>query len=261
MRKKPTPPSRRLNLDPLENRCLLSGGFELIEVRPAPALVLGIDARQIPLPVAGLGRLAISSLTSNAGNWAIPVPHHDLASIDVQTAVPEVSHAAGELAINPAVVPLGSDPAVVPLGSYSVELSAPPSVGGLPAAGSVGESSGSAPGAIVHSELGMPFQGYPASPILFLAEDIGRFLRAERDLSFKPPGPPGLLWIESTASPAAETTQSDSEGVTPEGVTVAPAAGQATGLAQGEQFHRPNSTLRCHCPRTSDGTLQCGICF
>ena len=41
---------RRPSLDPLESRYLLSGGIEVIEVHPAPALIIGIDLRQTPLP-------------------------------------------------------------------------------------------------------------------------------------------------------------------------------------------------------------------
>ena len=70
---------RRPSLDPLESRYLLSGGIEVIEVHPAPALIIGIDLRQTPLPVNGFGSLAISSVSSGPGDWPMPGFHHDFS--------------------------------------------------------------------------------------------------------------------------------------------------------------------------------------
>jgi len=44
---------RRPSLDSLESRYLLSGGIEVIEVHPAPALIIGIDFRQTTYPADG----------------------------------------------------------------------------------------------------------------------------------------------------------------------------------------------------------------
>ena len=72
---------RRPSLDPLESRYLLSGGIEVIEVHPAPALIIGIDLRQTPLPVYGFGSLAISSVSSGPGDWPMPGFHHDFSPL------------------------------------------------------------------------------------------------------------------------------------------------------------------------------------
>ena len=66
---------RRPSLDPLENRYLLSGGIEVIEVHPAPALIIGIDFRQAPHPPDVFGSLAISSVSSGPGDWPMPRFH------------------------------------------------------------------------------------------------------------------------------------------------------------------------------------------
>ena len=70
---------RRPSLDPLESRYLLSGAIEVIEVHPAPALIIGIDLRQTPLPVNGFGSLAISSVSSGPEDWPMPGFHHDFS--------------------------------------------------------------------------------------------------------------------------------------------------------------------------------------
>ncbi|MGZ6031041.1 MAG: hypothetical protein ACXWNS_04740 [Isosphaeraceae bacterium] len=200
---------RRPSLDSLESRYLLSGGIEVIEVRPAPALVIGIDFRQTPYPADGFRSLAISSFSSGPGNWPMPGFHHGFSPLgEWATPAPEF-HAY-------------SDPQVVSPWISSISESGNAAVS-TPNSESVSESVAAAPAPPSHGDVppGLwPPPGQPP-PFLFLGGDP-RILHAARDLSTKP------LQDEMTLDSAGDTTQSQADEV-----TVSPPGNQSAVLAQG----------------------------
>ena len=127
---------RRPSLDPLESRYLLSGGIEVIEVHPAPALIIGIDLRQTPLPVNGFGSLAISSVSSGPGDWPMPGFHHDFSPLgELATPAPEFHTYSDPQVVSPWISPISEseNAAVSTPNSESVAAApAPPSHGDVP---------------------------------------------------------------------------------------------------------------------------------
>src|SRR5271157_4159837 len=195
---------RRPSLDPLESRYLLSGVIEVIEVHPAPALIIGIDFRQTTYPADGFGSLTISSFSSGPGDWPMPGLHHGFSPLgEWATPAPEFHTYSDPQVVSPLISPISEseNAAVSTPNSESVAAApAPPSHGDVP------------PGLV-------PPPGQPP-PFLFLGGDPGRMLHAVRDLSTKP------LQDEMTLDSAGDTTQAD-------GVTVSSTGNQSAVLAQG----------------------------
>ncbi|MGB0070480.1 MAG: hypothetical protein WBQ11_20845 [Isosphaeraceae bacterium] len=127
---------RRPSLDPLESRYLLSGGIEVIEVHPAPALIIGIDLRQTPLPVNGFGSLAISSVSGGPEDWPMPGYHHDFSPLgELATPAPEFHTYSDPQVVSPWTLPISEseNAAVSTPSSESVAAApAPPSHGDVP---------------------------------------------------------------------------------------------------------------------------------
>jgi hypothetical protein len=196
---------RRPSLDPLESRYLLSGGIEVIEVHPAPALIIGIDLRQTPHPADGFGSLAVSSFSSGPEDWPLPGFHHDFSpSGELATPAPEFHTYSDPQVVSPWISPISEseNAAVSTPSSESVAAApAPPSHGDVP------------PGLV-------PPPGQPP-PFLFLGGDP-RILHAARDLSTKPP------LDEMTPGSTEDTSQSQADDV-----TVSPAGNQSAVQAQG----------------------------
>ncbi|MGO8900520.1 MAG: hypothetical protein ACLQU5_19560 [Isosphaeraceae bacterium] len=195
---------RRPSLDPLESRYLLSGVIEVIEVHPAPALIIGFDFRQTTYPADGFGSLAISSFSSGPGDWPMPGLHHGFSPLgEWATPAPEFHTYFDPQVVSPWISPISAleNAAVSTPNSESVAAApAPPSHGDVP------------PGLV-------PPPGQPP-PFLFLGGDPGRMLHAARDLSTKP------LQDEMTLDSAGDPTQADD-------VTVSPMGNQSAVLAQG----------------------------
>jgi len=203
---------RRPNLDPLENRYLLSRGIEVIEVPTAPAFVIGIDLHQAPHPVDEFGSLAISPVSIVPGGWQMPGFHHDFSPLDglstpavgfhTDSALPVVSVLISPISESENAAESAPSSESMPVGSVAA-------VPALPGHGNV------PPG--MPPPSGQPF-AFP-----FLSGDPGRFPHPARDLSTRPP-------LEETAPNSAEdSSQAD-------GVTVSPAGNQAAVQAQGGSF-------------------------
>jgi hypothetical protein len=194
---------RRPNLDPLESRYLLSGGIEVIEVHPVPALIVGIDFRQTPHPADVFGSLPISPVSSGPGDWSMPGFHHDFSP-------------PGEMSLPAAEFHTYSDLQVVsPLISPNSESD------NAPVSTPISESMAAVP---AYSSHGVIPPGSPAPPFqpplyLFLSGDPGRFLHAARDLVTRP------LTDEMTMGSQQDTAQDDE-------VTISPASNQTAVLAQ-----------------------------
>jgi len=127
---------RRPSLDLLESRYLLSGAIEVIEVHPVPALIIGIDLRQTPLPVNGFGSLAISSVSSGPGDWPMPGFHHDFSPLgELAAPAPEFHTYSDPQVVSPWILPnsKSENAAVSTPNSESVAAApAPPSHGDVP---------------------------------------------------------------------------------------------------------------------------------
>jgi len=194
---------RRPSLDPLESRYLLSGAIEVIEVHPEPALIIGIDLRQTPLPVNGIGSLAISTVSSGPENWPMPGFRHDFSPMgEWTTPAPEFHTYSDPQVVSPWISPISE--------SENAAVSTPDS-----------ESAAAAPALPSHGDLPpglVPPPGQPPS-FLSLGGDPGRMLHAERDLATRPPSD------ETTLSSPEDTSQADD-------VTVSPAGSQSAVLAQ-----------------------------
>ena len=178
--------------------------IEVLEVHPAPALIIGIDLRQTPLPGNGFGSLAISTVSSGPENWPMPGFRHDFSPMgEWTTPAPEFRTYSDPQVVSPWISPISEseNAAVSTPNSENVAAAlAPPSQGDVP------------PGLV-------PPPGQPP-PFLFLGGDPGRMLHAARDLSTKP------LQDEMTLNSAGDTTQADD-------VTVSPTGNQSAVLAQG----------------------------
>ncbi len=176
----------------------------VLEVHPAPALIIGIDLRQTPLPVNGFGSLAISTVSGGPENWPMPGFHHDLSPLgEWTTPAPEFHTYSDPQVVSPWISPISESE------NAAVSTPNPESVAAAPAA----PSHGDVPPGLV------PPPGQPP-PFLFLGGDPGRMLHAARDLSTKP------LQDEMTLDSAGDTTQADD-------VTVSPTGNQSAVLAQG----------------------------
>ncbi len=197
---------RRPSLDPLESRYLLSGGIEVIELHPAPALIIGIDLRQTPLPVNGFGSLAISSVSSSPEDWPMPGFHHDFSPPG------EMFPSAGEFHTY-------SDPQVVSplISSFSESEDSAVSTPNP-------ESTAAVQDPQIHGDVPAGLMPPPSQPppFLFLGGDPGRMLHAARDLSTRPP------LDETTPGSTEDTSQSQANDV-----TVSPAGNQSAVQAQG----------------------------
>jgi len=126
---------RRPSLDPLESRYLLSGGIEVIEVHPVPALIIGIDFRQTPYPADGFGSLVISSVSSGPGDWPMPGFHHNFSPLgEWATPAPVYTYSDPQV-VSPWISPISEseNAAASTLNSESVAAApAPPSHGDVP---------------------------------------------------------------------------------------------------------------------------------
>ncbi len=200
---------RRPNLDPLENRYLLSRGVEVIEVPTAPAFVIGIDLHQTPRPFDDLGSLAISPVSIVPGNWQMPGFHHDFSPMDglstpavdfhTDSALPVVSVLISPISESENAAESAPSSESMPVGSVAA-------VPALPGHGDVPPGMPPPPG--------QPF-AFP-----FLSGDPGRFPHPARDLAARPP------LDETTPNSAEDTSQADD-------VTVSPASNQSAVQTQG----------------------------
>jgi hypothetical protein len=205
MRKNPTLNYRRRpGVDPLESRCLLSGGIEVVEVTPAPALISGTEFRQAPHPPDGFESLAISSFSSGPVSWPTPGFHHDFSPIG-EYSTPAIDF---RTYYNPQLVSI--------LLSPSSELeNAAVSRPNL-------ESTEAFPGPPNHADFPPGSPPPPGQPPFFMFQggDPERILHAEHDLSTRP------SLDEMTLNSPEGTTQADE-------VTVSPAGGQSAVQSQG----------------------------
>ncbi len=227
---------RRPNLDPLESRCLLSGGIEVIEVytAPAPALVIPVDFRQTPHPVDGFRSAAMAPVSNVPGDWQMPGFHHDFSPMDGLSTPAMDSH----IDLNPLVaLPLISPASV----SENAAVSPPSSESESMAS----ENMAAVPAPSSHGDVppGLPPPGQPP-PFLFFGGDPGRFLHAARDLATRPAPD------ETTQSYAEGTSQTDD-------VTVSFAVNILCAGA-GWQLRRSDCTLRHRLARESNRSLQSG---
>ena len=186
---------RRPSLDPLESRYLLSGGIEVIEVHPVPALIIGIDLRQTPLPVNDFGSLAISMVSGGSENWPMPGFHHDFSPLgEWATPAPEFHAYSDPQVVSPWISPIS--------GSENAAVSTPNS-----------EGVAAAPALASHGDVPPGLVPPPSQPpsLMFLGGDPGRILHAARDLSTRPP------LDETTLSSTGDTSQADNMAVSPAG--------------------------------------------
>ncbi len=197
---------RRPSLDPLENRYLLSGGIEVIEVHPVPALIVGIDFRQTPHPPDVFGNLAVPPVSSEPAGWSMPGFHHDFAPLGGQFAHAAEFHTYSDPQVVPALISPVSIWELVVFGLGNAAASIPNS-----------ESVAAVSGPQVHGDV--PPVLLPP-PFLFLGGDPGRIPHAARDLSTRP------LQDGMTPDSAGDTSQAND-------VTVSPPGNQTAVLAQG----------------------------
>ncbi len=201
---------RRPNLDPLESRCLLSGGIEVIEVYTAPALVIGLDYRQPPHPVDDFRSAAMAPVSYVPGDWQMPGFHHDFSPMDGLSTSALDSHTDS----NPQV----ALPLISPTSESENAAESPPSSGPESMAS---ENMAAVPAPPSHDYLPPGLPPPPGQPpaFPFLGGDP-RFLHAQRALS--------------TSSPLEETTPSSTEDTSQaDDVTVSPAGNQSAVQAQG----------------------------
>ena len=177
---------RRPSLDPLESRYLLSGGIEVIEVHPVPALIIGIDFRQTPYPADGFGSLAISSFSSGPGNWPMPGFHHDFSPLgEWATPAPEFHIYSDPQVVSPWISSISES------GNAAVSTPNSESVGGRPS-----------PSEPWRCSTRFSASTRPAATLPVPGWGPWRILHAARDLSTKP------LQDEMTLDSAGDTTQS-----------------------------------------------------